>query len=92
MVRSTARTRTLILTGMMNVTILLILAMIHESHFVQVIVRVESKVHEGIDMNESEPNITRRRLVTHPSRICNIGSSCSIKSFSSRNPSTPQIN
>lgn len=27
----------------------------------------KSKVHEGIDMNESESNITRRRLVAHPS-------------------------
>ena len=27
----------------------------------------KSKVHEGIEVNESEPNITRR-FVTHPSR------------------------
>ena len=30
--------------------------------------RVKNKVHEGIDVNESEPNIKRRRLVAHPSR------------------------
>ena len=29
----------------------------------------KTKLHEGMDTDESEPNIRRRKLVAHPSRI-----------------------
>ena len=41
----------------------------------------KSKVHEGIDVKESEPNITRRRLVTHPSRGIMTFSPAEMKAF-----------
>ena len=41
----------------------------------------KSKIHEGIEVNESEPNITRRRFVTHPNRGMVKSSPTEIKAF-----------